>query len=81
MAHLGFNIDELDILGNINIVNFYIYFINKWTNVSISPPYPVFIIKIYIFNFKNEYILITNWTFVRGSALYPFFIIKIYIFI
>ena len=48
-APLAIILDELDILGNINIVIFYIYLINKWTYVSISPLYPYFIIKIYIF--------------------------------
>ena len=35
-------LDEVYILVNMNIMIFYIYFINKWTDVSISPSLSLF---------------------------------------
>ena len=37
-------LDEVYILVNMNIMIFYIYFINKWTYVSIPGPFSLFII-------------------------------------
>ena len=42
---LALILDVLGILVNINIMIFYIYFINKWTYVSISPFYPFLLLK------------------------------------
>ena len=39
---LALILDVLGILVNINIMIFYIYFINKWTDVSISPSLSLF---------------------------------------
>ena len=39
---LALILDVLGILVNINIMIFFIYFINKWTDVSISPSLSLF---------------------------------------